>query len=159
MIQTMQRAENRFPFILFGSTSTFSSIFRASYQTKKQKQVDRSSYGSNTPSDSEDETAAIEKNEKGKEELKEPNTSHPAAESSQRRSRCVSNMYDSWKEVSEEVFEHICFAIGSVLSNLFFEFISLIMSTIPLLGAPGLSCTILKRCITPEFFTYTGPQD
>ncbi|XP_021822593.1 protein LHY-like isoform X3 [Prunus avium] len=68
----------------------------------RKKQVDRSSYGSNTPCDSEDETAAIEKNEKGKEELKEPNTSHPAAEYSQRRSRCVSNMYDSWKEVSEE---------------------------------------------------------
>ncbi|PQQ06245.1 protein LHY isoform X2 [Prunus yedoensis var. nudiflora] len=73
-----------------------------SNHAKSRKQVDRSSYGSNTPSDSEDETAAIEKNEKGKEELKEPNTSHPAAESSQRRSRCVSNMYDSWKEVSEE---------------------------------------------------------
>ncbi|BFG22306.1 hypothetical protein CerSpe_085800 [Prunus speciosa] len=73
-----------------------------SNHAKSRKQVDRSSYGSNTPCDSEDETAAIEKNEKGKEELKEPNTSHPAAESSQRRSRCVSNMYDSWKEVSEE---------------------------------------------------------
>ncbi|PQQ10865.1 hypothetical protein Pyn_18728 [Prunus yedoensis var. nudiflora] len=73
-----------------------------SNHAKSRKQVDRSSYGSNTPSDSKDETAAIEKNEKGKEELKEPNASHPAAESSQRRSRCVSNMYDSWKEVSEE---------------------------------------------------------
>ncbi|XP_020412093.1 protein LHY isoform X1 [Prunus persica] len=68
----------------------------------RKQQVDRSSYGSNTPSDSKDETAAIEKNEKGKEEQKEPNTSHPAAESSHRRSRCVSNVYDSWKEVSEE---------------------------------------------------------
>ncbi|XP_016652257.1 PREDICTED: protein LHY-like isoform X3 [Prunus mume] len=73
-----------------------------SNHAKSRKQVDRSLYGSNTPSDSEDETAAIEKNEKGREELKEPNASHPAAESSQRRCRCVSNMYDSWKEVSEE---------------------------------------------------------
>ncbi|XP_034204037.1 protein LHY-like isoform X5 [Prunus dulcis] len=77
-------------------------VHDSNHAKSRKQQVDRSSYGSNTPSDSEDETAAIEKNEKGKEEQKEPNTSHPAAESSHRRSRCVSNVYDSWKEVSEE---------------------------------------------------------
>ncbi|GLT84864.1 hypothetical protein SLE2022_030740 [Rubroshorea leprosula] len=71
-------------------------------ETKSRKQVDRSSCGSNTPSGSEAETEALEKDEKGKEETKEADANHPAAESSNRRNRSSSNMSDSWKEVSEE---------------------------------------------------------
>lgn len=78
--------------------------------------MDRSSCGSNTTSSSEVETDALEKQEKGKEELKEPDTNHPASDSSFCRTRSAINMSDSWKErhmndswkeVSEEVFEHI----------------------------------------------------
>ncbi|KAK9279752.1 hypothetical protein L1049_013434 [Liquidambar formosana] len=73
-----------------------------SNKTKSRKQVDRSSCGSNTPSSSEVETDALEKHEKGKEESNEPDTSHPAGESGNRRSRSTTNVNDSWKEVSEE---------------------------------------------------------
>jgi MYB-related transcription factor LHY len=72
-------------------------------KTKSRKQVDRSSCGSNTPSSSEIETDALEKNEKGKEEPKEADANHPASELNCRRSRSSSSMSDSWKEVSEEV--------------------------------------------------------
>ncbi|GKV49392.1 hypothetical protein SLEP1_g56146 [Rubroshorea leprosula] len=71
-------------------------------ETKSRKQVDRSSCGSNTPSGSEAETEALEKDEKGKEETKEADANHPASESSNRRNRSSSNTSDSWKEVSEE---------------------------------------------------------
>lgn len=73
-----------------------------SNKPKGRKQVDRSSCGSNTPSSSEVETDALEKLEKGKEELREPEVSHPTADSSGRRSRSSSSTSDSWKEVSEE---------------------------------------------------------
>ncbi|XP_061340926.1 protein LATE ELONGATED HYPOCOTYL-like isoform X2 [Gastrolobium bilobum] len=73
-----------------------------SNQTKGRKQVDRSSCGSNTTSSSEVETDALEKNEKGNEELETPDASHLAIESSNRRTRSISNLTDSWKEVSEE---------------------------------------------------------
>ncbi|KAJ8748441.1 hypothetical protein K2173_003336 [Erythroxylum novogranatense] len=73
-----------------------------SSKTKNRKQVDRSSCGSNTTSSSEVETDALEKHEKGKEEPKEADPNHPAAESIGRRSRSGSSTSDSWKEVSEE---------------------------------------------------------
>ncbi|KAJ7963405.1 Protein LHY [Quillaja saponaria] len=68
---------------------------------KGRKQVDRSSCGSNTPSSSEVETDALQKDEKGKEELKEPENDL-VSDSSNCRSRSSSNITDSWKEVSEE---------------------------------------------------------
>ncbi|KAH0980031.1 hypothetical protein GBA52_007208 [Prunus armeniaca] len=73
-----------------------------SNNAKSRKQVDRSSCGSNTPSSSEVETDALEKQEKGKEELKEPDLNHPASDSTYRRSRSIINISDPWKEVSEE---------------------------------------------------------
>ncbi|KAJ1408350.1 late elongated hypocotyl and circadian clock associated-1-like [Sesbania bispinosa] len=73
-----------------------------SSKTKGRKQVDRSSCGSNTTSSSEVETDALEKDGKGKEEPETPDANHLATESSNRRSRSVSNLTDSWKEVSEE---------------------------------------------------------
>lgn len=72
-------------------------------KAKSQKQVDRSSCGSNSASSSEVETDALEKHEKGKEELKESDKNHPVSESSSRRSRSSSSISDPWKEVSEEV--------------------------------------------------------
>ncbi|GAV87380.1 Myb_DNA-binding domain-containing protein [Cephalotus follicularis] len=72
-----------------------------SSKTKDRKQIDRSSCGSNTPSSSEVETDALEKNEKGKEESKEADANNPTSDS-YRRSRSSSNITDSWKEVSEE---------------------------------------------------------
>ncbi|TKY64165.1 LHY protein [Spatholobus suberectus] len=72
-----------------------------SNKTKGRKQVDRSSCGSNTASSSDVETDALEKDEKGKEEPETPDANHLAIESSNRR-RSVSNLTDSWKEVSEE---------------------------------------------------------
>lgn len=68
---------------------------------KNKKQVDRSSCGSNTPSGSDIETDALEKNDKEKEEANEPDVSRPTSEPSSRRNRIVGNIYDSWKEVSE----------------------------------------------------------
>ncbi|XP_004306608.1 PREDICTED: protein LHY-like [Fragaria vesca subsp. vesca] len=79
-------------------------------KAKSKKQVDRSSCGSNTTSCSEVETDVLEKQEKGEEELKQPDL-NPASESSYRRTRSITNMSDSWKdkhmndswkEVSEE---------------------------------------------------------
>ncbi|KAF8413415.1 hypothetical protein HHK36_001397 [Tetracentron sinense] len=67
-----------------------------------KKQVDRSSCGSNTPSSSEVETDALEKHEKGQEEMKEPDVSLPTGELNNRRGRSISNVNESWKEVSEE---------------------------------------------------------
>ncbi|XP_059634468.1 protein LATE ELONGATED HYPOCOTYL isoform X2 [Cornus florida] len=66
------------------------------------KRVDRSSCGSNTSSSSELETDALEKNEKANEEPKEPDVSHTASDSNNRRGRCSIPSNDSWKEVSEE---------------------------------------------------------
>ncbi|PQQ10864.1 protein LHY isoform X1 [Prunus yedoensis var. nudiflora] len=73
-----------------------------SKNAKSRKQVDRSSCGSNTPSSSEVETDALEKQEKGEEELKEPDLNHPPSDSTYRRSRSIINISDPWKEVSEE---------------------------------------------------------
>ncbi|KAL9430432.1 hypothetical protein AB3S75_025759 [Citrus x aurantiifolia] len=72
-----------------------------SNKTKNRKQVDRSSCGSNTPSSSEVETDALEKQEKGKEESKEIDLILPATDPGNRRSRSSCNITDSWKEVSE----------------------------------------------------------
>ncbi|XP_054783334.1 LOW QUALITY PROTEIN: protein LATE ELONGATED HYPOCOTYL-like [Prosopis cineraria] len=69
---------------------------------KGRKQVDRSSCGSNTTSSSEVETDALEKDEKGKEENKEPDANRLAIDSRNRRARSASCLPDSWKEVSEE---------------------------------------------------------
>ena len=80
-----------------------------SNKTKGKTQVDCSSCGSNTTSSSDVETDALEKHEKDKEELKEPDISHAAGDSNNRRSRSFSSTNDSWKEVSEEVTENICF--------------------------------------------------
>ncbi|KAJ8898762.1 hypothetical protein K2173_005072 [Erythroxylum novogranatense] len=73
-----------------------------STKTKTRKQLNRSSCGSNTPSSSEVETNALEKDEKGKEEQKGADPNHTPAEPSGRRSRSGSSTSDSWKEVSEE---------------------------------------------------------
>ncbi|XP_055807521.1 protein LATE ELONGATED HYPOCOTYL-like isoform X2 [Solanum dulcamara] len=71
--------------------------------TKKGgKQVDRSSCGSNTPSSSEIETDALEKDEKGKEEPQESNINLLAGEAANRRCRNFISPTESWKEVSEE---------------------------------------------------------
>ncbi|KAK7389728.1 hypothetical protein VNO78_25013 [Psophocarpus tetragonolobus] len=72
-----------------------------SNKMKGRKQVDRSSCGSNTASSSDVETDALGKDEKGKEEPETPDANNLAIESSNRR-RSVSNLTDSWKEVSEE---------------------------------------------------------
>ncbi|XP_015055649.1 protein LHY [Solanum pennellii] len=69
---------------------------------KGGKQVDRSSCGSNTPSSSEIETDALEKDEKGKEEPKESNINLLAGEAANRRYRNFISPTESWKEVSEE---------------------------------------------------------
>lgn len=74
-----------------------------STKMKSRKQVDRSSCGSNTPSSSEVETDALEKNENEKEECKEADENLAAGEPSNRRCRSTSSLNDSWKEVSEEV--------------------------------------------------------
>ncbi|KAI5647071.1 hypothetical protein M9H77_33076 [Catharanthus roseus] len=71
-------------------------------KAKGRKQVDRSSCGSNTPSSSEVETDALEKHEKGNEELREAAIDHPTGDSISRRGRSSSGSNDSWKEVSEE---------------------------------------------------------
>ncbi|KAK3435314.1 hypothetical protein EUGRSUZ_D02651 [Eucalyptus grandis] len=72
-------------------------------QSKGGKPVDRSSCGSNTPSSSEVETDALEKQEKGNETLKDPDPNQSILEYFNRRCRSTSNVTDSWKEVSEEV--------------------------------------------------------
>ncbi|KAK4267096.1 hypothetical protein QN277_023929 [Acacia crassicarpa] len=69
---------------------------------KGRKQVDRSSCGSNTTSGSEVETDALEKDEKGKDEEKEPDANHLAIDFRNRRFRSACSLPDSWKEVSEE---------------------------------------------------------
>lgn len=73
-----------------------------SNKAKSRKQVDRSSCGSNTPSSSDVETDALQKHEKDKEEPIEPDVSHPAGDSNNRRGRSSCIINDSWKEVSEE---------------------------------------------------------
>ncbi|RDX87790.1 Protein LHY, partial [Mucuna pruriens] len=72
-----------------------------SNKMKGRKQVDRSSCGSNSASSSE-ETEVLEKDEKEKEEPKTPDANLLATEPSNRRSRSIINLTDSWKEVSEE---------------------------------------------------------
>ncbi|XP_030454212.1 protein LATE ELONGATED HYPOCOTYL isoform X1 [Syzygium oleosum] len=71
-------------------------------KSKGGKPVDRSSCGSNTPSSSEVETDALEKQEKSKETLKDPDPNQSILEYFNRRCRSTSNVTDSWKEVSEE---------------------------------------------------------
>ncbi|TKY61184.1 LHY protein [Spatholobus suberectus] len=71
-----------------------------SNKMKGRKQVDRSSCGSNTASSSE-ETEVLEKDEKEEEEPKTPDANLLATDPSNRRSRSISNLTDSWKEVSE----------------------------------------------------------
>ncbi|XP_019252092.1 PREDICTED: protein LHY [Nicotiana attenuata] len=68
---------------------------------KGRKQVDRSSCGSNTPSSSDLETDALEKDQKGKEEPQEPNVNLLAGDAGNRRGRNCISPNDSWKEVSE----------------------------------------------------------
>lgn len=63
--------------------------------------MDRSSCGSNTPSGSDTETDALEKNNKGY-EPKEPDVIHPASEPNCRHSRIGGVTNESWKEVSGE---------------------------------------------------------
>ncbi|XP_038874655.1 protein LATE ELONGATED HYPOCOTYL [Benincasa hispida] len=78
--------------------------FHDSNKGKRGKQVDRSSCGSNTPSGSDQEIDATENNDKEeKEEEKDLEMNRPAVESSNRRSRSISNTSESWKEVSDEV--------------------------------------------------------
>ncbi|XP_020211113.1 protein LHY isoform X1 [Cajanus cajan] len=72
-----------------------------SNKMKGRKLVDRSSCGSNATSSSE-ETELLEKDEKEKEEPKTLEENLLATETNNRRSRSISNLTDSWKEVSEE---------------------------------------------------------
>ncbi|KAK7354874.1 hypothetical protein VNO80_20426 [Phaseolus coccineus] len=65
-----------------------------------RKPVDRSSCGSNTTSSSE-ETEIQEKDEKEKEDPNTPDASLLGTEPNNRRSRSISNLTESWKEVSE----------------------------------------------------------
>ncbi|KAL9274352.1 LATE ELONGATED HYPOCOTYL-like protein [Drosera capensis] len=69
---------------------------------ENNKQVDRSSCGSNTASSSDMETDALENHDKREEDLKEPNPIDTQAECSNRCSRSVGIVNDSWKEVSDE---------------------------------------------------------
>ncbi|KAF8033570.1 hypothetical protein BT93_D2232 [Corymbia citriodora subsp. variegata] len=71
-------------------------------KSKGGKPVDRSSCGSNTPSSSEVETDALEKQEKSQETPKDPDPNESILEYCNRRCRSTSNVTDSWKEVSEE---------------------------------------------------------
>lgn len=73
---------------------------KESSKGKMQKQVDRSSCGSNTPSGSDAETDAL-RNDKGNEECKEPDASHPSSDPGCRRNRIANSISDSRKEVSE----------------------------------------------------------
>ena len=73
-----------------------------SEKTNGRKPVDRSSCGSNTTSSSE-ETKILEKDEKEKEEPNTPDVNLLGTELNNRHSRSISNLTDSWKEVSEEV--------------------------------------------------------
>lgn len=71
--------------------------------TKSRKQVDRSSCGSNTPSSSDMETDVLEKDNLKEDRKEPPDLSLEAAgDSSIRHIRCINNMNESWKEVSEE---------------------------------------------------------
>lgn len=65
-----------------------------------RKPVDRSSCGSNTTSSSE-ETEIQEKDEKEKEELNTPDANLLGTEPNNRRSRSITNLTESWKEVSQ----------------------------------------------------------
>ncbi|XP_059301523.1 protein LATE ELONGATED HYPOCOTYL [Lycium ferocissimum] len=69
---------------------------------KGRKPLDRSSCGSNTPSSSEVETDALEKDDKGNEEPQEPNVNLLAGDAANRRGRNFISPTESWKEVSEE---------------------------------------------------------
>ncbi|XP_071691045.1 protein LATE ELONGATED HYPOCOTYL-like [Rutidosis leptorrhynchoides] len=71
-------------------------------KTSGQKQVDRSSCGSNTTSSSEIETDALEKHVKDKDDTKGSDLNLPYNDSISRRSRATFTPNDSWKEVSEE---------------------------------------------------------
>nr|GEV47560.1 protein LHY-like isoform X1 [Tanacetum cinerariifolium] len=73
-----------------------------STKTNGRKQVDRSSCGSNTTSSSDIETDALEKNGKEKEETKVSDVNLSCNDSMFRKSRCIINPNESWKEVSEE---------------------------------------------------------
>ncbi|GMH00360.1 hypothetical protein Nepgr_002199 [Nepenthes gracilis] len=73
-----------------------------STQGKNEKQLDRSSCGSNTGSSSDVETDALQKHEKSKEGSIKIHLPPPAGESSNRRSRNAGTINDSWREVSEE---------------------------------------------------------
>lgn len=84
--------------------------FHDSNKGKRGKQVDRSSCGSNTPSGSDQEIDAAEKDDKEKEEETELETNRQATESSNRRSRSIGNTSESWKEVSDEV-KRVCYFI------------------------------------------------
>lgn len=88
--------------------------------TKKGgKQVDRSSCGSNTPSSSEIETDALEKDEKGEEEPQESNINLLAGEAANRRCRNFISPTESWKEVSEEVMKALVLVSPSVTISCF----------------------------------------
>ncbi|GJV31466.1 protein LHY isoform X1 [Tanacetum coccineum] len=69
-----------------------------STKTNGRKQVDRSSCGSNTTSSSDIETDALEKNGKEKEETKVSDVNLSCNDSMFRRSRCIINPNESWKE-------------------------------------------------------------
>lgn len=82
-------------------------------KSKNQKLVDRSSCGSNTPSSSEVEAEAAngeeEKHMQDNEEQEELDAIHSLGDPFNRRCRSISNINDSWKEVSEEVLANSSF--------------------------------------------------
>lgn len=98
-----------------------------SNKVESRKQVDRSSCGSNTASSSEVETDALEKHDKGKEELNESDNNDPATESINRRCRSSSMSSESWKAVSEEVFRHLVIDNYSQFDSVYCFFLMLLI--------------------------------
>lgn len=119
---------------------------------KGRKQVDRSSCGSNTPSSSEVETDALEKHEKGTEELGEPAIDHPTGDSISRRGRSSSCSNDSWKEVSEEVSRKLCLCHDVILIS-WFPCQALLVFINLSAGPPGISGSLLQGSTTTKFFS------
>jgi MYB-related transcription factor LHY len=114
-----------------------------------RKLVDRSSCGSNTTSSCE-ETDALEKDGKEKEDSKAPEADHLATDPSSRRYRSISNLIDSWKEVSEEVSQYIYYELYFYVLN---ACIASVLMPMLFTGTTCLSGSIFQRGVAPKLFT------
>ncbi|CAJ2631242.1 unnamed protein product [Trifolium pratense] len=114
-----------------------------------RKLVDRSSCGSNTTSSCE-ETDVLEKDGKEKEDSKAPEADHLATDPSSRRYRSISNLIDSWKEVSEEVSQYI---YNDLYFNVLYACIASVLMPMLFTGTTCLSGSILQRGVAPKLFT------